>query len=154
MFSTRRYRGPLLNSLRFDFVPQCPTLPEVAADQWNASNDYRRLHTTSTSYILGLGPWGEGRRATRQRPILLITASLNRPCITDKWIYSSRNSELKRYQQTFATLIRTMKDPVQRTASPYTDPTVKGPKSQQLAAQLSHSLIQDKSTSILIYPVQ
>lgn len=153
MFSTRCYRGPMLKSLRFDFVPQCPTLPEAGADQWNASNHYGRLHTASPSYILGLGPWVEARRATRHRPILLITASLNRPCMTDKWIYSSRNSEPKGYQQSFATLIRTMKDPVQGTSTPYSDPTVKGPKSQQLAAQLSHSLLQDyKSTPLSTLP--
>lgn len=38
--------------------------------------------------------------------------------------------------------LRTMADPVVRTASPYTDPTVKGPKSQQLASGHSHSLLQ------------
>ncbi|ORY62657.1 phosphoenolpyruvate carboxykinase-domain-containing protein [Pseudomassariella vexata] len=37
-----------------------------------------------------------------------------------------------------------MKDPVPRTASPYIDPSVKGPKSQQLSASLAHSLLQDR----------
>ncbi|KAI0898966.1 hypothetical protein F4806DRAFT_320285 [Annulohypoxylon nitens] len=38
--------------------------------------------------------------------------------------------------------LRTMADPVLRTASPYTDPSVKGPKSQQLTNGHSHSLLQ------------
>lgn len=38
--------------------------------------------------------------------------------------------------------LRTMNDPVVRTASPYTDPSVKGPKSQQLTNGHSHSLLQ------------
>ncbi|KAI1371054.1 hypothetical protein F4677DRAFT_321624 [Hypoxylon crocopeplum] len=38
--------------------------------------------------------------------------------------------------------LRTMADPVFRTASPYTDPAVKGPKSQQLSTGHSHSLLQ------------
>lgn len=43
---------------------------------------------------------------------------------------------------TMSRSLRTMPDPVQRTASPYHDPTVKGPKSQQLSSGLSHSLLQ------------
>jgi len=41
--------------------------------------------------------------------------------------------------------LRTMKEPVARTASPYTDPTVKGPRSQQLHS--GHLSQARKSTS-------
>ncbi|KAI0877394.1 phosphoenolpyruvate carboxykinase [Hypoxylon argillaceum] len=42
--------------------------------------------------------------------------------------------------------LKTAPDPVQRTASPYHDPTVKGPKSQQLSSGLSRTPLQnDKS---------
>lgn len=42
-----------------------------------------------------------------------------------------------------------MKDPVARTASPYTDPSVKGPRSQQLlhAGQLSSTARKSKTKS-------
>jgi phosphoenolpyruvate carboxykinase (ATP) len=41
--------------------------------------------------------------------------------------------------------LRTMKDPVARTASPYTDPSVKGPRSQLLSRQ--HPFTTANSTS-------
>jgi hypothetical protein len=43
--------------------------------------------------------------------------------------------------------LRTMKDPVARTASPYTDPTVKGPRSQQLHSGYSPQAVKSKSPS-------
>lgn len=42
---------------------------------------------------------------------------------------------------------RTMKDPVARTASPYVDPTVKGPRSQQLHSGYSAQARKSKSSS-------
>lgn len=44
--------------------------------------------------------------------------------------------------------LRTMNDPVLRTASPYTDPSVKGPKSQQLSTGHSHSLLQHSKSKL------
>ncbi|KAI0420794.1 phosphoenolpyruvate carboxykinase [Xylaria grammica] len=41
-----------------------------------------------------------------------------------------------------------MPDPVQRTASPYHDPAVKGPKSQQLSSGLSHSPLKKADNMI------
>ncbi|KAI0909521.1 hypothetical protein F4823DRAFT_425004 [Ustulina deusta] len=72
--------------------------------------------------------------------------------------YRARNSPLRsvlssaanRRPQTttISRSLRTMPDPVQRTASPYYDPAVKGPKSQQLSSGLSHSTPQnDKMVS-------
>ncbi|KAI1364123.1 phosphoenolpyruvate carboxykinase [Xylaria arbuscula] len=63
------------------------------------------------------------------------------------------SSAANRRPQTFAPTaaisrsLRTMPDPVQRTASPYHDPTVKGPKSQQLSTGLSRSLLKDTMIS-------
>lgn len=44
-----------------------------------------------------------------------------------------------------------MKDPVQRTASPYVDPSIKGPRSQQLSAQ-THSTLYDHKSECLCPP--
>ena len=66
-----------------------------------------------------------------------------RPCTTEVWIYSSRTT---RTYQTCSRHLRTMADPVQRTASPYTDPNVKGPKSQQLSVGLGRSLLQNNKS--------
>ncbi|KAJ8125289.1 hypothetical protein O1611_g8351 [Lasiodiplodia mahajangana] len=44
---------------------------------------------------------------------------------------------------TISRSLRTMPDPVQRTDSPYHDPAVKGPRSQQLSSGLSRSPLQN-----------
>lgn len=44
---------------------------------------------------------------------------------------------------------RTMKDPVARTASPYVDPTIKGPRSQQLHSGYSAQARKSKSSRLL-----
>lgn len=45
-----------------------------------------------------------------------------------------------------------MKDPVARTASPYVDPTVKGPRSQQLHSGYSAQARKSKSSRLLCLP--
>jgi phosphoenolpyruvate carboxykinase (ATP) len=47
--------------------------------------------------------------------------------------------------------LRTMKDPVARTASPYTDPSVKGPRSQLLSRQHPFTPANSTSTGLAIY---
>lgn len=73
-----------------------------------------------------------------------------RPSRTTEWnsaSYSTQNfnrypGDIRRILKT----IRTMAEPVLRTASPYTDPAVKGPKSQQLSSGLGRSLLQDNKS--------
>lgn len=78
-----------------------------------------------------------------------IIVALNRPCITDKWISLSNARLFQREIQ----LLRTMADPVARTASPYPDKSVKGPRSQQLQSGLAHSLLQDRKSEPLHAPL-
>ncbi len=73
------------------------------------------------------------------------------PSYTGEWnsaSYSTQSFSL--YPRDFRDLktIRTMADPVLRTASPYIDPTVKGPKSQQLSSGHSRSLLQDHKSQL------
>ncbi|KAI6082232.1 phosphoenolpyruvate carboxykinase-domain-containing protein [Hypoxylon rubiginosum] len=56
--------------------------------------------------------------------------------------WNSAFSSYKPVESRNSSTLRTMADPVLRTASPYTDPSVKGPKSQQLSTGHSHSLLQ------------
>ncbi|KAH9886511.1 hypothetical protein F4778DRAFT_758107, partial [Xylariomycetidae sp. FL2044] len=63
--------------------------------------------------------------------------------LTTEWIYYPTLPSLSKSKLTISRSLRTMADPLPRTASPYTDPSVKGPKSQQLSSGLSHSLLQD-----------
>lgn len=77
--------------------------------------------------------------------------TLYRPCTTDLWITSS-GPRLPRLCHCYhSKSLRTMKDPVQRTASPYVDPSIKGPRSQQLSAQ-THSTLYDHKSECLCPP--
>lgn len=67
------------------------------------------------------------------------------PACTREWNSASYSTQkFTRYTSDIhdSKTIRTMADPVFRTASPYVDPTVKGPKSQQLSSGLGRSLLQ------------
>lgn len=71
------------------------------------------------------------------------------PCTTDRWI---RSCITTLSHQNISKSLRTMKDPVQRTASPYTDPSVKGPRSQQLFSH-THSLLHNHKSELFLNSV-
>lgn len=62
--------------------------------------------------------------------------------------WNSAFSSYKPVESRNSSTLRTMADPVLRTASPYTDPSVKGPKSQQLSTGHSHSLLQHSKSKL------
>lgn len=70
------------------------------------------------------------------------------PCTTDRW---TRSCITTLSHQNISKSLRTMKDPVQRTASPYTDPSVKGPRSQQLFSH-THSLLHNHKSELFLNP--
>jgi hypothetical protein len=65
---------------------------------------------------------------------------------------ASRRPQTATQITTISRSLRTMPDPVQRSASPYTDPTVKGPRSQQLTSGLSRSRLQDDKSKSSAQP--
>lgn len=65
------------------------------------------------------------------------------PCHILKWTATTDIQIQYPVCPSFSRQIRTMPDPVPRTASPYTNPSFKGPRSQQLSSGLPRSLLQD-----------
>jgi hypothetical protein len=133
--------------LRFEFVPRRPI--KVTSNHWPVV--CRQRYSTAPQSRVFLYPRSQssGTRAIRVQRYLKthsVTAPYspyrNHPYCAAKWISSSTSRELILKSQP----LRTMNDPVARTASPYVDPSVKGPKSQQLSSGLSRSLLQDRKS--------
>ena len=153
--------------LRFEFVPQrpisgfppnqpveCRQTPRVTPRA--VTFLYPRFRPSTSRYTISLPPrhLSSLNTATTLRAPYSPTRALA-PC-TSEWnsapyvLSSSRilSRYLPSYLPSTRTLktIRTMADPVLRTASPYTDPSVKGPRSQQLSTGQGRSLLQDKKS--------
>jgi hypothetical protein len=100
----------------------------------NSHNSYlNRIHCAETSSLVPSAPYYRIRHCPL--PSVLISAASHTPRYPQQTLRTLRN-------------IRTMPDPVQRTASPYTDPAVKGPRSQQLTSGLARSRLQDDKSKL------
>ena len=152
--------------LRFDFVPQHP----ISVSVYNQPVECRQWPPVTPRAVTFLYP--RFRPSTNRNTISPLPRQLSRlnpdttratlsapysslrllPSRTNEWNsanYAPSSSRiLSRYLPHTRALktIRTMADPVLRTASPYTDPSVKGPRSQQLSTGHGHSLLQERKS--------
>ena len=153
--------------LRFEFVPQrpisgCPPNQPVESRQTPLVAPravtflYPRFRPSTSRYTISLPPSLPPRQLSSLNTFTTLRAPYSPtrvlpPCINEwnsAYYVLSSTRILSRYLPRTPTLktIRTMADPVLRTASPYTDPSVKGPRSQQLSTGLGRSLLQEKKS--------
>lgn len=144
-------------SLRFDFVARrpitvgfltrpvecrqrpspAPLLQEALYPRFRPMSTWpttfhRYLHTGSLTVLTA--PYSQIRK---------------RPSWSAQWIPCPPSQASTTYSSiTSPRPLKTMADPVARTASPYFDPSVKGPRSQQLSQGLAHSLLQDRKSEL------
>lgn len=143
--------------LRFEFVPQRP----ISTSTHHEPVECRQRTLRTPHGIAFLYP--RFRPSTNRNSIPVPSKQLRQlsyhttlpapysqlritPYFTIQWNFASHSTRnFSRHPRDFGILktIRTMPDPVPRTASPYVDPTVKGPRSQQLSSGQGHSLLQD-----------
>lgn len=100
--------------------------------------DCRPLVISTSLSPSPVSPVFPSRKWISREPTLPNWCQLPRPCST----LAPRPPELDRSQKH----LRTMKDPVARTASPYTDPSVKGPRHSLLSHGRSSGTVNSKSS--------
>jgi len=98
------------------------------------SSYLNRIHCAEISSLVPSAPYYRIRHCPL--PSVLTSAASHTPRHSQQILRTLRN-------------IRTMPDPVQRSDTPYTDPAVKGPRSQQLTSGLSRSRLQDDKSKLL-----
>lgn len=165
----RGCRGLSWSPLRFEFVAPLPNhYCQNAAGLWRVAIYLRLIHRSLWLLISSVSAH-ESRGPTTYKLQGIIIVALNRPYpyLRDRKPSGSPlihqlplTLETKRHTTVIVDstrtssktncIIRTMADPVARTASPYPDKNVKGPRSsQQLHSAVAHSLLQDRKSEFL-----
>lgn len=125
---------PHLGPLLVPIYPRVRSLATAGHSLYSIQYSIHPIHSVQAADISSYAPY----YCPRHSPLpSVLSSAANRPSQTRAQLPAISKS------------LRTMPDPVQRTASPYHDPAVKGPKSQQLSHGLSRLHPKDDKSSFI-----